>query len=833
LQQLDLTGCRALTNLTPLAGLTGLQQLNLTACSALTNLTLLAVLQGLQQLDLTRCTALTDLTPLAGLIGLQRLDLSGCTGLRDLTALAGLMGLRELNLRGCLLECVPDRCPLPRSGALTRVVADQLRSAPAELGSSSYEDNALLRIRAWQQDLEVGEAASSTLKLFILGNGTVGKTQICRRLRGETFDPSVPSTHGIQQFSVRLFDGDEEMPAVDAHVWDFGGQDVYLGTHALFVDRHAIFVLCWNPRYENTVEFTQHGTLMRNRPLAYWLAYIESLAAEDTPVIVVQTQCDRARDAQPAPSMGTHGLRWVKPVACSAKRRDGMKELLVALESAARGQLEVQGKVRLPQSWVDLGASLDSRGERLLPRGQFDAWCVAHGVSAPPAVVLEYLHRSGAVFWREGLFNDHVVLDQSWALEGIYAILERTTLLPIIREQRGRFSPQLLALTAWRENTEAEREHFLALMLQCQICFQVDEHLYVAPALLPSREDMETRIEREWRGATADAVVRLDYVFVHEGVLRAMLCRLGELAGESAVYWSYGACFYDARNESAVRLSSSLPEASTGQGGWIRVEVTGVKAAELAEYLTDSIRRVSIGRKPTIEWERRPATAVLRDVEHMDQDSTKSPFQLLHPEHRPLASGEPVPVYVSYASDDATIAWVDALVRALPPSLRLLRDKNEVRLGGWISTFMQDIGRAQHVVVVLSTKYLQSQYCMRELLYLHDHSLGVRAELMGRIVPVVMEDLKISDGVSRLAHVIHWQERHTKLEAIINQVGVAAAGGAARDELLAMKDFVHRADELLSWLSDVLMPRVRRGDTQPTIQAVVEVLLQRTAPRDP
>ncbi|NJO13505.1 MAG: hypothetical protein HC872_08630 [Gammaproteobacteria bacterium] len=101
------------------------------------------------------------------------------------------------------------------------------------------------------------------MKLFILGNGGVGKTQICRRLRGEAFDPSVPSTHGIQQFQVRLFDGDEEMPAVDAHVWDFGGQDVYLGTHALFVDRHAIFVLCWNPEYENTREFTQHGTLMR------------------------------------------------------------------------------------------------------------------------------------------------------------------------------------------------------------------------------------------------------------------------------------------------------------------------------------------------------------------------------------------------------------------------------------------------------------------------------------------------------------------------------------------------------------------------------------------
>jgi internalin A len=828
---LYLSQCTRLTDLTPLVGLTGLQLLDLSRCTGLADFTALSGLTGLQGLYLSQCTRLTDLTPLVGLTGLQLLDLSYCAALTGLAPLAGLTGLQGLDLRGCLLECMPNQCPLPMSGALTQLFADQLHSAPAELASSADDDNALLRIRAWQQDLEVGEAASSTLKLFILGNGAVGKTQICRRLRGEAFDESVPSTHGIQQFPVRLFDGDEELPAVDAHVWDFGGQDVYLGTHALFVDRHAIFVLCWNPEYENTKEFEQHGTLMRNRPLAYWLSYIESLAGEDTPVLVVQTQCDRARDAQPA--LGTHGLKWVKPVACSARRKDGMEELLAALKSAARGQLEVQGKVRLPQSWVDLGASLESRGERLLPRGQFDALCVEHEIKAPPSVVLEYLHRSGRVFWNEELFNDQIVLDQSWVLKGVYAILERETLLPMIREQRGRFSPQLLVLAAWRDHSEAERKHFLALMLQCQICFQVDEHLYVAPALLPSREAMQTSIERQWRGATADAVVRLDYVFLHEGVLRAMLCSLGERAGESAVYWAYGACFYEARHASVVRLSSSLPAASTGQGGWIRIEVAGGTAAALAEYLADSIRSVSIGREPTIEWERKPPDAVAREVEHMDQDSTKAPFEGLRPGHQPLATGESVPVYVSYAWGEATIGWVDELQRTLPRSLRLLRDKNEVRPGGWISTFMQDIGRAQHVLVVLSPKYLQSRYCMRELLYLHDHSLGDRAALMGRIVPVVMEDLKISDGVNRLAHVIHWQERHDKLNAMIDQVGIAAAGGAARDELLAMKDFMHRTDELLSWLNDVLMPRVRDGNTQPTVEAVIQVLLERTKQRNP
>jgi internalin A len=293
-----------------------LQHLDLSDCAALTDVQGLAGLTELRELNLGWCFALTEVQVLAGLTGLQQLDLSFCKALTDLQGLAGLTGLQRLYLRGCLLECAPERCPLPSSGSLAFVRADRLRSAPAELGSSSDDDNALPRIRAWQQDLGAGEAASSTLKLFILGNGWVGKTQISRRLRGETFDPSVPSTHGIQQFSVRLFDGTEEEPAVDAHVWDFGGQDVYLGTHALFVDRHAIFVLCWNPEYENTKDFTQHGTVMRNRPLAYWLAYIESLVSADTPVLLVQTQCDREDDVRAVPYNGTHGLKRVKALAC-------------------------------------------------------------------------------------------------------------------------------------------------------------------------------------------------------------------------------------------------------------------------------------------------------------------------------------------------------------------------------------------------------------------------------------------------------------------------------------------------------------------------------------
>jgi hypothetical protein len=46
---------------------------------------------------------------------------------------------------------------------------------------------------------------------------------------------------------------------------------------------------------------------------------------------------------------------------------------------------------------------------------------------------------------------------------------------------------------------------------------------------------------------------------------------------------------------------------------------------------------------------------------------------------------------------------------------QILRDSSVLRSGELISGFMKRIGLADHVIVVLSDKYLRSPYCMTEL----------------------------------------------------------------------------------------------------------------------
>lgn len=821
LRELNLWRCHQLTDVSGLSTLTDLQWLCLSGCSQMADVSGLGTLMSLQQLDLSWCEKLADVSVLSALKGLRRLDLSVFSQLVDVSVLSTLTGLQQLNLHSSVaLPVSPRDLPLTWWPELDTLYANRLIGAPVELGSEDeYSDNCLPRIQGWHRDLAAGVAPNADLKLFVLGNGRVGKTQICRRLKGDGFDASIPSTHGISLGHTRLMDGyaDADPPeqAVDLRFWDFGGQDVYLGTHALFLDDRAVYVIAWTPRHENTDEFEENGVPMRNRPLRYWLEYVRSLAGPNAPVIVVQTQCDRERDVSSSPPIpADHGFERLRVADCSAKRGDGMARLMLELKSAARYQLERYGEVQLPANWVAVGDDLrrmrDERGIRTLPRDEFERLCAEQHQTAVPGVVLEYLHRSGQVFWKQGVFGDQVVLDQAWALDGMYAVLHRDSALPLIRQQHGRFTPQLLALLVWQNRTKEERKLFLSMMETCQTCFEIAEDTYVAPALLPLENAVAGQIAGLWQGAEAKAEVKLHYAFLHEGVLRALLCGIGARAGVQAVYWRYGVCFYDQKAAGVVRIRSELPDPGGQGGGWISVETTGANAAALAREVVDSIERINIGQKPEVKWMNGEPSETRRLP---GDDNGQEPFANLTPGPVPPAADAPIPVYVSYAWGGESEQFVDALQARLDAERRieLRRDKRQLRPGDWISTFMAEIGRGDQVVVVLSAKYLQSHYCMQELLHLWRSSLTDKAAFMARVVVHVLPDAALTDQVSLLQHAKYWQQERQRLETATDGLDPLSWGDSTRHRLLAIREFQTHVVDMLAWMTDVVMPRGAEG----------------------
>jgi internalin A len=833
LQSLDLSWCSQLQDLQPLAGLTSLQSLDLSDCWHLQDLQPLAGLTSLQSLSLGGCIQMQDLQPLAGLTSLQSLDFSWCPLLQDLQPLASLTSLQEVSLfYGSDLDCTPSAQPLSCWPLLSKLYCTNLLGAPAELGSEDRNDNALPRIQAWQKDLVAGEAPNSTVKVYVLGNGRVGKTQMRRRLLGEPFDPSVPSTHAIGIVELALAEAYEEQPAIHGKLWDFGGQSIYAGTHALFVDDRAIYVLAWTPSYENAEETEEGGVLMRNRPLTYWLEYVRSLAGENAPVLVVQTQCDKEADVRSPSTPNNHAFERLRYSYASAKAPDGMERLKLELKSAAVYQFERYGKVRLPLSWCAVGTDLrDLRvrsGRQMVSYSEFETLCHQKHGAAVPEVVLAYLHRSGELFYRSGAFGDQIILDIDWAMQGIYALFDRQRVMPLIRQQAGRFSLELLAALAWSGYGQAEHQIFLSLMEQCQICFRVAEHVYIAPTLLPTENEVHASVSQLWRGAEPDVAVRLEYEFLHEGVLRAMICGLGTKAGVHAVYWAYGICFYDAESQSVARIRSGSDLTGRTGKGEITVEVAGGKATTLAHHLVSSIQKLSVGECPTLTWDTGGPEKLVGDGK--DLATKPEPFALVTPDAPPLTSHDMRPVYVSYAWGGESEAVVDEVELRLRNKIRFVRDRNELRPGDWISRFMQEIGRADCVLVVISDKYLRSWYCMRELLYLYTSSQESREVFSARVIPLTLGDVRCSRAAERAEYARYWQDEDRKLDAALAPLDRLNIGDPDRAEQLAIKDFAHRVSDILYWVADTLMPRGKDLQTKG-IEAVVDLVMQSTAER--
>jgi len=175
---------------------------------------ILSVLTKLPRLRSLDCSGaeLQDLSPLADLSALESLNCR-FTQVTDLKPLAGCSGLRKLDCWETRITNLPESViELPSLKELIIQARPEFGHIPAEVLSQSSGDNCLSRLRAHLADLDTGAELLRDLKVIVLGNGRIGKTQLCRRLRGEEFEADADSTHGISVTSVELaMPGDSEI----------------------------------------------------------------------------------------------------------------------------------------------------------------------------------------------------------------------------------------------------------------------------------------------------------------------------------------------------------------------------------------------------------------------------------------------------------------------------------------------------------------------------------------------------------------------------------------------------------------------------------------------
>lgn len=718
----------------------------------------------------------------------------GRNRISDLAFLEGLEALEVLDLSYSAIVSGDPALLWRKSLGALHLKDSIFLNAPKELLAG---DNCLEKLRdyyaAYRPGVATGQGKAATaaaarssevvlndIKVMIIGNGQVGKTQLRRSLEGVSYDDKVATTHGLEITPAKL-------GARPLRIWDFGGQDIYLGTHALFLKTRAIFVVAWTPQMEMQRHHEVDGFSQKNYPLQEFARYVLGLAGPNFPVILLQSQCEQPNQVAPPqlPSQTQSAFSVpVQKVHFAARTRENMDGLLAALAKAADQLAAQEREVRLPPAWAEVKATVESMSAsakeagstRVLSLTAWRALCRRHGVEgdSAPQTLLELLHNFGTLFHDQDVNADLIIVDQNWALGAIYAIFDRSRggAYHILRNRMfGRFTRADLEWLVWgKDFTVAEQSIFLDMMRACGVAFilrpatEAEEALWLAPELLPPRQTVERELAVRWREEEGAALGwEREYQFLAPATAREITRRIGALAGLNGLYWEDGVHFYDGALAAHGILEVIRPE----EHSWraiVRIAAKGLGAETLLAALLKMVEGVceKFGAMPV---DNRGASAKARHRgTAREQIRTAKP---LRPEAPPMPKER---CFVSYAhGDDAsdegrmrTLALEGVLKRLQECDLEPFCDQQHLAHGESITAFMKLGAEQPKFTVILSQKYLHSSFCMDELRRIWRACGSQKAKFRTRVRVVALPGASFEGRDQQRAVRDYWREQESK-----------------------------------------------------------------------
>ena len=528
----------------------GIQALHLPDCPAL------------QKLDVSR-SKLEAFSFASACPKLWWLDLSGNEGLKEVNLPNGCDALKFLHLSNCNMEQLQIGGALPnlqvldlKGNQLSHLPADVVLDSPLETlyakGSHPKnipwvfleEENSLEEARIWFQELrDYPHEVNKTVKLMITGNGNVGKTTLMSALQSEegrcTYEH--PSTHGIQI-------GVWEERGIRYNYWDFGGQEVYHGTHRLFLASEALQLIVFDPETEALAR-KQKPVKDRiraeeetfNHPLPYWYETAKQISPRSQ-FLVVQNKIDLFEEEDEEVMQYAKGHK-LKTCTVDAKTGTDIEDIPHQLKKLVRQLPEYN--MAMPASWLEVRQYfIDNmeadKPERLVSKAFFfDQLCEGVPKKSQP-LLLKYLHHAGYLYTHDNL-GDNIIADQRWALDAIYKPLERSEAhyQEFRQQDRGKIRVWRLFEEFGEAYSEQEKWLFLSFMESCGLCFELNRtkgereqrslsDVYVFPEFLPLQEP--EAVKAEWRNQTNLVTLKYQMPWVDYSLVQAFICRLGRKA---------------------------------------------------------------------------------------------------------------------------------------------------------------------------------------------------------------------------------------------------------------------------------------------------------------
>lgn len=552
------------------------------------------------------------------LIHLEELNLKK-NKLRQLEQLGQLTALKKLFLQENQIQQVhaTNLAHFPALETLT-LKNNPIGNLPPELleGKSYSDENCLTDLQQWFAELAIASTPNTDFKIIICGNGGVGKSRILDRLLDRPgFVHNWDSTHGIRIEHQVKPDPQHADRQISLNFWDFGGQTLYHAAHRLFMRYRSVFLVVWDPEHEpysNTYSTDPWGNVYLNEKLAYWVGSIHT-QAESSPMVVFQNKVDEPTTPPLEPGLNLlpasiqENCQIEYGSAKNALRIANLQQqLLQAIQSLPEyGQM-------MPLSWMLVRDALlqelqDAENCRnMISLEEFESLCREKGVlesTIKAKSLLYFLQRTGLLFYSSWYFADHIILNQQWAIDAIYAILDRrTALFAKIKSQQGVFAPADL-FAAWADMgyDEPRQQLFFNFMQSYRICLLLDKEKvterYVLGMLLPESPDQAWQA---WPLHTSTQ--KRAFIYQHPYYLHAqdMSSFLGDLLSYNRLIinalWKNGVILQGKNPENQARISLDFTEKK------ILIETIGPEAENFIQFIRYRFSNIYRSKMPLLEW---------------------------------------------------------------------------------------------------------------------------------------------------------------------------------------------------------------------------------------
>ncbi len=749
------------------------------------------VINGLSELKYLSSLLLSDnqIVKIEGINDLQNLFVIYLTN-NKIDKIEGLTGLNKLTaiyLEGNNIKSIYPVLPFLKKGfEIDLNTTQKVRTNLISLGNNPISDppieiiqqgtGAILKYFAEKRTYKAEKL--EILKIILVGNSQVGKSNFSQFLREGVINAETKSTHVLD---IQKWDADflisEKGTKTRLHLFDFGGQDYYHDAHRMYYSYDTAYVLLWDTisneyqEQKEMIDGVKDTILYENFPLPYWLQsinytldgkYVDTYGApvnenaniepvkenvsKAPPILVLQNKIDIANgklnqeelSARYPNIWGYFGVSLLK-----RKRTEVLKELL----SDYLYSLNLTGRMLLSYQ-LDIVKHFSANADNVLhvyTLTEFKDACI--NIINDETVVFEerdalimahILNNTGIVLFHQDPVEPCIFTDIGILNEQIKVIMDSA--------RKGNDKGVFLKKDVFKEMDTVSREKILQLLSSNKSIIKLNEKEYLAPQFLPTAADKSIQF---FLHTFNHLQMRYVYpAYYHKSILLNLFATYVEgikdnfsISSKTFPFWRNGIIvskgegvnkemvfieFVKNKNNALINIKTMVPFSGKRLEGEIEKLIDTLNRGWTVE------KEVSVDSEIFIPVEKLTEKFNTRQFEFVREGKRfkiNDFKELVHFENRPQR------IFISYSSLDKEYLkqFTTQIISLRNEGLVETWDDRELQAGDkWDIVIKEQLDKADYVILFISANFLNSGY-------IRDVELKKALENNTRIIPVIID----------------------------------------------------------------------------------------------